>query len=78
MRWVFKQGEKPKPLRVSNPCIGYCSATSLGDAVCLGCYRDFEDVRDWNGYTEHQKVIAMMKAHQNFKEAERKKANGLS
>lgn len=74
MRWVFKGDEKAKSLKVSNPCIGYCSCSSLGDSICLGCYRTFEAVRDWNSYSEHEKVLAMMEAHTNYKKAKEKKA----
>lgn len=39
-----------------SPCVGICSATSLGDAVCIGCGRTFQEVIDWNGYTDEQKI----------------------
>ena len=74
MRWVFKGDEVSKPLRVSNPCVSYCSATTLGDEVCVGCYRSFQDVIDWNKYSEHQKVEAMIRAHHNYKEKKEKSA----
>lgn len=36
--------------RVRTPCIGICSTTSLGDAVCRGCKRYAFEVIAWNGY----------------------------
>ena len=38
-----------------SPCIGICSATSFGDAICIGCGRTFEEVIAWNTYTDEQK-----------------------
>jgi predicted Fe-S protein YdhL (DUF1289 family) len=45
------------------PCIGICTATALGDAICRGCGRTFEQVRDWNQYSEDRKkeVVEMIK-----------------
>ena len=74
MRWLFKGDEVSKPLHVPNPCVGYCSATNLGDETCVGCYRSFQDVIDWNKYSEHQKVEAMIRAHHNYKAIKEKKA----
>lgn len=39
-----------------SPCIGVCSATSLGDAVCRGCGRTFSEVVEWNTYSIEQKI----------------------
>jgi len=38
----------------ASPCIGVCS-TVLGDAVCRGCSRSFEEVRDWYTFSDEQK-----------------------
>ncbi len=38
-----------------SPCVGICSATSLGDAICIGCGRTFQEVIDWNTYSNAQK-----------------------
>lgn len=35
---------------VKTPCIGICSTTSFGDAVCRGCKRYAFEVIGWNGY----------------------------
>jgi len=40
---------------VKTPCVGICSCT-LGDDVCRGCVRTADEVRDWNGYTDSQKI----------------------
>lgn len=68
MRIVIDPTEKSKPLKVSSPCIGYCSCTSLGDEVCVGCYRSFDDVVNWNSYTDHQKVEALIRSYHNYKQ----------
>ena len=38
-----------------SPCIGICSATALGDEVCIGCGRTFDEVRLWNTLTDEEK-----------------------
>jgi predicted Fe-S protein YdhL (DUF1289 family) len=40
------------------PCIGRCSHNVGGD-ICRGCGRSVEQVRDWNTYTEEQKLAIM-------------------
>ena len=39
-----------------SPCIGVCSATALGDAVCRGCGRTFEEVHAWNTLSDEEKI----------------------
>lgn len=39
-----------------SPCIGICSATALGDEICRGCGRTFQEVIDWNTYSDDQKI----------------------
>lgn len=41
---------------VDSPCVGICSATALGDLVCLGCGRTFDEVVQWNTYSDAQKI----------------------
>ncbi len=41
------------------PCIGICSTTSLGDAVCRGCKRYSYEVIDWNSYDEDAKLAVL-------------------
>ena len=39
----------------SSPCVGLCTTTT-GDAVCKGCGRSLEEIREWNTYTDEKKV----------------------
>lgn len=41
------------------PCIGICSTTSLGDAVCRGCKRYAFEVINWNGYDSNSKAAVL-------------------
>ena len=41
---------------VDSPCVGICSATALGDPVCMGCGRTFDEVRLWNTLTDQEKI----------------------
>jgi uncharacterized protein len=40
-----------------SPCVGICSATALGDEICIGCGRTFDEVRLWNTFTDAEKVL---------------------
>jgi len=40
------------------PCIGVCS-TSTGDDVCRGCGRSLEQIREWPGYSDDEKMRVM-------------------
>lgn len=40
--------------RPDSPCVGYCS-TALGDDVCRGCNRTFDEVTRWVTMTESEK-----------------------
>jgi predicted Fe-S protein YdhL (DUF1289 family) len=73
MRIVINPNEKPKALKVKSPCINYCSASSLADPVCCGCYRNAEDVDKWNTYTEHEKVEALIRSYHNYKAKQKQK-----
>jgi len=42
--------------RSKNPCIGKCS-TSLGDKICKGCGRTFEEVDNWNRISQKEKEL---------------------
>jgi len=39
-----------------SPCVGVCSATALGDDICVGCGRTFDEVRLWNTYSDNEKI----------------------
>ena len=43
---------------VKTPCIGVCS-TVFGDEVCRGCKRFQNEVIDWNGYQNSQKIAVL-------------------
>lgn len=38
----------------ASPCVGICS-TVLGDAICRGCGRSFEEVLNWHQFNDDQK-----------------------
>jgi uncharacterized protein len=38
-----------------SPCVGICS-TSLGDEICMGCNRTFDEVRLWNSLPDAEKI----------------------
>jgi len=44
---------------VKTPCIGICSTTSFGDAVCRGCKRYSFEVINWNGYADEAKIAVL-------------------
>lgn len=41
---------------IDTPCIGICS-TAIGDAVCIGCGRSFEEVNNWNTLSDNEKSV---------------------
>ena len=40
-----------------SPCVGICSATALGDEICIGCGRTFDEVRLWNTFSDEEKTV---------------------
>jgi hypothetical protein len=48
---------KTSPTRT--PCIGICSTTSIGDAICRGCKRYAFEVIRWNTYSEMEKEAVL-------------------
>ena len=50
-----------------SPCVGICSATALGDAVCIGCGRTFDEVRLWNTFTDEEKAAINRRLVQTHK-----------
>lgn len=38
------------------PCVGICSATALGDEICVGCGRSFDEVIRWNTLSDEEKI----------------------
>lgn len=53
----------PRNSPTGSPCVGRCTATSLGDEICRGCGRTAEEVRDWNTYDSEQKMRVKELAH---------------
>ena len=39
-----------------SPCVGICSASALGDDICVGCGRTFDEVRLWITYSDEEKI----------------------
>jgi len=48
---------KTSPTRT--PCIGVCSTTSVGDAICRGCKRYAFEVIRWNSYADAEKEAVL-------------------
>lgn len=53
---------------VRHPCIGRCS-TSLGDDICKGCHRTAQEIIEWNGYTNEQKIVIIDRLDRAKREA---------
>lgn len=47
-----------------SPCVGICSATALGDEICIGCGRTFDEVRLWNTLSDQQKEAVNLRLRQ--------------
>ena len=45
-----------------SPCIGVCS-TALGDEICVGCLRTFDEVRLWNTMTDSEKCAVNVRLY---------------
>jgi len=77
MRFVIDPTQKPKPLKVRSPCTGYCTSSSIGDPICVGCYRNAEDIDKWNSYSEHEKVEASIRSYHNYKAKKKEKTDAV-
>lgn len=44
--------------KLKTPCVGRCSHC-VGDYICRGCGRTVEQVRDWNTYSDEEKLRVM-------------------
>jgi predicted Fe-S protein YdhL (DUF1289 family) len=51
----------PRDTPTGSPCVGRCSH-NIGDIVCRGCGRTIEEVRDWNTFTDCEKIEVKRKA----------------
>jgi predicted Fe-S protein YdhL (DUF1289 family) len=49
---------------IKTPCIGICSTTSLGDAVCRGCKRYSDEVINWNSFDAKAKRAVLNRFEQ--------------
>lgn len=49
--------------RARTPCIGICS-TALGGEVCRGCKRFAQEVIDWNGYSNDERLAVLDRLEQ--------------
>ena len=38
----------------ASPCVGICS-TVLGDDICRGCGRTFDEVLNWHSFSDEEK-----------------------
>lgn len=47
-----------------SPCVGICSATSLGDPVCRGCGRTEQEVVNWNHMTQAAREAVWVRLEQ--------------
>ena len=66
--WLFVWWKSSRYIKISSmniagkrnltdsPCIGICSAMALGDAVCIGCGRTFDEVCRWNMFSDEEKI----------------------
>lgn len=44
--------------KTETPCIGICS-TIYGDEVCRGCKRFYQEIIDWNGFSDKSKIAIL-------------------
>lgn len=51
--------------KIDTPCIGVCS-TVYGDMVCRGCKRYYNEVIDWNTYSDQQKQTILSRLEQDI------------
>lgn len=61
----------PRKSPTASPCVGRCSH-NVGDDVCRGCGRLVEEVRDWGGYSDAEKIAVKQKAEARINGVERK------
>jgi len=54
-----------------SPCIGVCS-TALGDEVCIGCGRTFDEVYRWNLLSLEEKKRINLRLLNNKKQKDEK------
>lgn len=42
------------------PCVANCTLDPV-TAVCKGCGRTYEEIKDWNGFTDEQRMEIMIR-----------------
>lgn len=52
---------------VQSPCMGLCS---LFDGVCMGCFRDINEISDWHDMSDEQRLKVLTEIEQRRKEFE--------
>lgn len=52
---------------VKSPCMGLCS---LFDGVCMGCFRDINEISDWHDMNDEQRRKVLAETEQRRKEFE--------
>ncbi len=45
-------------MKVKSPCIKVCK---LQDNICIGCFRDVEEIKRWKHLTEDEKLTILIK-----------------
>ncbi len=53
------------------PCIGICS-TALGDEICVGCGRRFDEVCQWNTLSDEEKRAIKRRLHRERQQTKAK------
>ncbi len=48
-----QQTSSPSAVSIASPCVNICALNDEG--FCIGCYRDGNEIRLWNQYTDEQK-----------------------
>ena len=51
---------------VKSPCINICKIDQ-GNALCIGCYRNVDEVSNWIYLSDEQKKIILSKAQERAK-----------
>lgn len=49
-------------MNIKNPCQNKCSGDAP-DRICPGCYRTLEEVRDWNGLNNSEKLFVLTEGY---------------
>ena len=51
---------------VKSPCINICKINN-DSGLCIGCYRNINEVYNWIRFTDKQKKIVLSKIHKRAK-----------